>query len=956
MNPRGTKTAVVLFAAAFAACSTSKPPAGEAAGEVVRFGLVADSHYADADARGTRPYRESLDKMREAVSRMNEEGVDFLVELGDFKDQDEPPDGAKTLAHLGAVEEVFGGFRGARYHVLGNHDLDSLSKGEFLGAVTSTGVAKDRSFYDFEVKGVRFIVLDAAFKSDGSPYDRGNFEWSDANIPPDELAWLEKTLAASSKPAVVFVHQQLDGQGPYFVKNAAAVRKVLEDSGKVLAVFQGHRHEGMYRYQNGIPYYTLKAMVEGSGAENSAYAVAEVDGRRNVFVRGFRRADSLALLAPETKSERDARMKWWREARFGLFIHWGLYAIPAGEWGGKTNYGEWIRHSAQIPVDVYDAFVGRFNPVKFDAREWVRTAKDAGMRYIVITSKHQDGFCLFDSALTDFDVTSTPFKRDIIRELSDACREAGVVFCFYHSIMDWHHPDYLPRRPWEKDRSAEGADLDRYVEQMKGQLRELLTKYGDIGVVWFDGEWEATWNEARGRDLYHYVRGLQPATVVNNRVGASRGGMEGFSTDKESAGDFGTPEQQIPATGLPGQDWETCLTMNDNWGYNRRDENWKSSKDLVRMLADIASKGGNFLLNVGPTAEGLFPEASVERLKDIGRWMKTNGEAIYATQASPFRSLPWGRATLKEVEGGVRLYLHVFDWPADGTLVVPGLLNEPRRAYLLADPGRRLDVARAEDTLRVRLPAQAPDPIDSVVVLDVKGRLDVAHPPTISAEAEIFTDRLEVRVTSDRPNVEVRVTTDGSDPTASSPLAASLVPLTETAVVSGRCFRDGKPVSGTARARFAKVVPRATAERTPVQPGLKYGYYRGEWDAVPDFAKLRALASGNVPKLDLSPKKAKENYGFEFTGFLQVPADGVYAFFLSSDDGSRLEIDGELVVDNDGLHGMTERRGLVALAAGLHPLRVRYFNRTGSDGLSLSWKGPGFAKQPLPEAALFCRR
>ncbi|MBM3310627.1 MAG: hypothetical protein FJY80_03865 [Candidatus Aminicenantes bacterium] len=956
MNPRWSKAVVVLLASVLTACSTSKPPAGGEAGEVVRFGLIADGHYADADARGTRPYRETLDKMREAVSRMNEERVDFLVELGDFKDQDEPPDGAKTLGYLKAIEEVFGEFQGPRYHVLGNHDLDSLSKGEFLGEVTNTGIAKDRTYFDFEVKGVRFIVLDAAFKSDGSPYDRGNFEWSDANIPPDELAWLDKTLAASSKPAVVFIHQQLDGEGAYFVKNAPAVRKIMEDSGKVMAVFQGHRHEGMYHFLNGIPYYTLKAMAEGSGAENNAYAVAEVDGLRNVYVRGFRRADSLALLAPETKAGHDARMKWWREARFGLFIHWGLYSIPAGEWAGKTIYGEWIRNNAQIPIDVYDKFIGQFNPVKFDAREWVRMAQDAGMRYVVITSKHHDGFCLFDSALTDFDVASTPFKRDIIKELSDACREAGVVFCFYHSIMDWHHPDYLPRRPWEKDRSAKGANLDRYVEHMKGQLRELLTKYGDMGVVWFDGEWEATWNEERGRSLYHYVRGLQPKTIINNRVGASRGGMEGFSAAQESAGDFGTPEQQIPATGLPGLDWETCMTMNDNWGYNRRDENWKSAEDLVRKLADIASKGGNFLLNVGPTAEGLFPQASIDRLREIGRWMKTNGEAIYATQASPFKALSWGRCTQKQVQGGVRLYLHVFDWPADGTLVVPGILNDPRRAYLLADRGNRLDVTRAEDALLIRLPAQAPDPVDSVVVLDVKGDLDIADPPAISAEAEIFTDSLEVKVASDRENVEVRYTTDGSDPTASSPLAAKLVPLTGTAVVSGRCFRAGKPVSGTARATFTKVAPRAAAERIPVRPGLNYGYYRGEWDVVPDFSKLRALASGLVLNLDLSPRKAEENYGFEFDGYLQVPADGVYAFFLSSDDGSRLEIDGEVVVDNDGLHGLTERRGLAALAAGLHPFRVRYFNRTGDDGLSVSWKGPGFSKTPLPDGALFCRR
>ncbi|MFZ2055392.1 MAG: alpha-L-fucosidase [Candidatus Aminicenantales bacterium] len=428
-------------------------------------------------------------------------------------------------------------------------------------------------------------------------------------------------------------------------------------------------------------------------------------------------------------SERDARMTWWREARFGLFIHWGLYAIPAGEWNDETNHAEWIRTTARIPLKVYDRFVGQFNPVKFDAEEWVRMAKEAGMKYIVITSKHHDGFCLFDSRYTDFDVMSTPFGRDILKELSEACRRAGIRMCWYHSIMDWHHPDYVLRRDWEKDRSSEGADFERYVEHMKNQLAELVGNYGEIGVLWFDGEWESTWNHERGRDLYEYVRGLQPSIIINNRVDVGRSGMQGLTKAGEYAGDFGTPEQEIPPTGLPGVDWETCMTMNDNWGYNKNDNNWKSSEDLIRRLADIASKGGNFLLNVGPTAEGEFPPPSVERLGAIGSWMKTNGEAIYGTQASPFKMLEWGRCTQKPVKGGMLLYLHVFDWPSDGKLVVPGILNAPRRAFLLADPERKsLPVKRAEDAIVITLSGEAPDPADSVVALEIKGLPDVNEP------------------------------------------------------------------------------------------------------------------------------------------------------------------------------------------------------------------------------------
>jgi alpha-L-fucosidase len=342
------------------------------------------------------------------------------------------------------------------------------------------------------------------------------------------------------------------------------------------------------------------------------------------------------------------------------------------------------------------------------------------MKYIVITTKHHDGFALFDSEVSDYDVMATPFGRDIMAELAEATRREGLKIGWYHSIMDWHHPDYLPRRDWET-RSAEGADYDRFVEYLRAQVTELLTDYGRIGVMWFDGEWESTWNHTYGQALYDLCLDLQPTVIVNNRVDVHRGGMEGITTSDRSAGDFGTPEQQIPATGLPGVDWETCMTMNDNWGYNSHDLHYKSTETLVRNLVDIASKGGNFLLNVGPTAEGTFPAQAIERLEQIGAWMDVNGEAIHGTAASPFVDLPWGRCTVKRVGRGTNLYLHVFDWPVDGRLVVPGFGNDPTRAWLLADPRLDVPVTRQGTDLHIELPAEAPDPIDTVVVLRVRG-------------------------------------------------------------------------------------------------------------------------------------------------------------------------------------------------------------------------------------------
>jgi len=436
------------------------------------------------------------------------------------------------------------------------------------------------------------------------------------------------------------------------------------------------------------------------------------------------KSPSVDLPGGKPTLSKDERMEWWREARFGMFIHWGLYAVPAGEWKGKQipGIGEWIMERADIPVSEYEQLARQFNPVKFDADEWVRIAKNAGMKYIVITSKHHDGFCLWDSKVTDYDIVdAAPFNRDVLRELSRACKKQGIRLCFYHSIMDWHHPDaQAPFYPNYNDTKQSNPNFARYAENyMKPQLQELITNYGPLGVLWFDGEWIGDWTEPQGKDLYNYVRELQPDIIINNRVGKGRKGMEGLSKgDQEYAGDFGTPEQQIPAKGLPGVDWESCMTMNDTWGYKSYDHSWKSSEDLLRKLADIASKGGNFLLNVGPTSEGLIPGPSVERLAAMGEWMKVNGESIRGTTASPLGEVPWGRCTAKPG----KLYLHVFDWPANGKLEVPGLKDQVRKAYLLADKKRaKLPVMRGgEDTVVVTVPEKAPDRINTVVVLEIK--------------------------------------------------------------------------------------------------------------------------------------------------------------------------------------------------------------------------------------------
>jgi hypothetical protein len=264
-------------------------------GPAVRFGIVTDCHYADADPVGTRFYRESLGKLAECIDRMNPEKVDFLIELGDFKDENRPPAEAKTLSHLRKIEAVFQRFHGPKHHVLGNHDMDSISKQQFLSCVENTGVEAGRSHYSFDTKGLHCVVLDANYRSDGRDYDHGRFDWTDANVPAHELDWLRQDLAASRSPVVVFIHQLLDGTGSVYVKNASEVRHILESSGRVLAVFQGHHHPGAYSHINGIHYYTLKGLIEGHGEDNNAYAVVEVHPDLNMTVTGYRKAPSMEL-------------------------------------------------------------------------------------------------------------------------------------------------------------------------------------------------------------------------------------------------------------------------------------------------------------------------------------------------------------------------------------------------------------------------------------------------------------------------------------------------------------------------------------------------------------------------------------------------------------------------------------------------------------------------------------
>jgi alpha-L-fucosidase len=434
---------------------------------------------------------------------------------------------------------------------------------------------------------------------------------------------------------------------------------------------------------------------------------------------------------------KEERMEWWREARFGMFIHWGVYALPAGTWDGRQigNIGEWIMNRGKIPVMDYRNMAKEFNPVRYDPEAWVLMAKNAGMKYIVITSKHHDGFALFDSEASDWNVVdATKYGKDLLKPLAEACKKHGMKLGFYYSqAQDWVNPGGTAIRRLTKEGWAnpDSVIIDAYTKEHKGhwdwrqetrtfeqyidgvavpQVRELLTNYGDVAVMWWDTPSGMTVEAAT---KLQSLLALQPHIITNDRL-----------KRPDFPGDHKTPEQKIPnLADLDGTDWETCMTMNGTWGYKSYDKNYKTPQKLIQNLVDIASKGGNFLLNVGPTAEGEFPPESVEILSAMGKWMKVNGEAIYGTKASPWGLFPWGRCTRKETKSGTSLYFSVFEWPADGKLVIPGVKNSVVFAKLLAT-GAKVKASLAKDgNLTITLPATAPDPMVSVIRVDVKGKV-----------------------------------------------------------------------------------------------------------------------------------------------------------------------------------------------------------------------------------------
>ena len=422
------------------------------------------------------------------------------------------------------------------------------------------------------------------------------------------------------------------------------------------------------------------------------------------------------------RSVYDARVAWYREARFGMFIHWGLYAIPAR--------GEWVRSVERMPEEKYMPFFREFSAPDFDARAWARLARAAGMKYAVLTAKHHDGFCLFDSAYTDFKSTNTPLGRDVVAEFVEAFRAEGLKVGLYYSLLDWHHPDYPHagdanhpdrERPGITDA---GRNFDRYLDYLHAQVRELCTRYGQLDLLWFDFSYGDLRGEAwRAAELVRMVRALQPQVILNNRLEVSGEGFGSLLSGEPSpfSGDFVSPEQIIPPQGIRDQQgrevlWEACVTMNNHWGYCAQDRHFKPAPMLIRKLVECVSKGGNLLLNVGPDARGNIPEPSREILSQIGAWMEKNGESIYGCGKAGLPKPDCGRITRR----GDTLYYHILDCPI-GYLPLEGVRGNVRARWLAsgaeADTNTDWISRNYPGTVFVRLGEDPvlPDPADTVV-------------------------------------------------------------------------------------------------------------------------------------------------------------------------------------------------------------------------------------------------
>jgi alpha-L-fucosidase len=422
----------------------------------------------------------------------------------------------------------------------------------------------------------------------------------------------------------------------------------------------------------------------------------------------------------------DRAISDWRDKRFGMFVHWGPVSLAGTEIS-------WSR-GKDVPNEEYDQLYKRFNPTAFDANQWAQLAKDTGMKYLVITSKHHDGFCLWPSEYTDYNISHTPFKRDILKELRAACDAHGVQFCTYFSLIDWRDPDYPLGSPGGSTKKP-NPNMERFFDLDRNETKELITNYGPLGVMWFDGDWEEPWTNKLGNQLYIELKKLRPSLLINNRVAKFRPGVAAPGVKLQpNSGDFDTPEQRI---GSFNRDfpWETCMTICQNWSWHPNDE-LKSLKQCLQSLLQTVGGDGNFLFNVGPMPDGSIEPRQVTRLNEMGEWLKKYGDGIYGTRGGPFKPGPWGAATCKNK----RIFLYIMKWPVQGPLQLPAVDMPIVEAKTLS--GGNAVVQQDKSGIAIEMPQKDRDAIATVIELTMAGNaFDIEPVPVTCRSGSLAHDK-----------------------------------------------------------------------------------------------------------------------------------------------------------------------------------------------------------------------
>jgi alpha-L-fucosidase len=663
---------------------------------------------------------------------------------------------------------------------------------------------------------------------------------------------------------------------------------------------------------------------------------------------------TISLLTPAVYSDsaasgRPDRLEWFLNDKFGMFIHWGVYSDPAGEWKGRRggNYSEWIMNDARIPAEEYAREIAaKFNPVDFEAEEWVSLAKNAGMKYIVITAKHHDGFAMYHSRVSPYNIVDfTPFKRDPMKELAAACRKHGIRLCFYYSqTKDWHHPD-AEGNHWDYPDTS-SKNFTRYLEEKCiPQLRELLANYGPIGLIWFDTPGQISLEQSRY--LTDLVHELQPECLVNGRVGHGQG-------DYKEMGD-----NYLPKPGERIDDaWETSATMNHSYGYKKIDDDWKSTTRLIHSLIAVVCRGGNYLLNVGPTGKGVIQKESVERLRGIGEWLKVNGEAIYDTR--PWKiDLENENVAFTTSADGKYLYVICTEWPGEKLRLETVRLKKGSPVTMLGYETGPLNWKQNANYLQIDIPKEIQQegqrPCRHAWVFKTQAMASVPQPEMRPAAGVFNQSNIFVEIVPP-DNAEVFYTIDGSRPTSESRRYSGPLTLNRSTKVRARCYRKdhglSRIVENDYRIGFFNALDLSDVD---LKNGLHARHYQGVWNWLPNFNALSPTSTSVVQSFKVPNA---DGFGIVYSGYILLPEDGRYDFALRSDDGSRLSINGFEIVDNDGCHGVgSPKTGHLYARKGFHAIEIEYFENHGGQDLDVHYKVPSASGEflPIPFSNLYHR-